>query len=360
MKRIKLYGGILLCIMVVFIIYIIYIGGLQEERKELAVRVFTEKDTYMDGEWIPYSVIIENNTDQSVFYKVTACNVEIISTGENKFHVKTDLEAEFARLQLRLYELKAGEKVKRNMAGYNQYDLVHAMELKDYPFSLRPREYDPTVAALSCDWGTGLCLPAGEYIFTAEFLYYDSDTEEREPQKVTGEKKIYVTGAESDPIEETYVMNEKMIFYAKTDKSVYKEGEKIRTWAKVESIDGQWFRWYGSHPITVGISLIRTDTGKEIHMYNWIYFEFPEGIEYKDTFFLIPSTEDDRGRRIRKLYKEGNYIIQYVLWYYLPEAQEETRVTIELPITIVPDDSGMEFYESPPYPFQMFEAYYET
>lgn len=354
MKRIKIYGGILFCMILVF--YIICTDERKQVKKEIVVEVFTEKDTYIDGEWIPYSVIIENNTTQSVFYKVTSCNVEII--GENGFHVKTDLEAEFDGLQLRLYELKSEEKVKRNMAGYNVYDQVYAMGLKDYPFSMRAKDNDPTaIPRLYCDWGTGLCLPAGEYIFKAEFLYYHSEAEESELEIVTGEKKINVTYAESDLIEETYVMDEQMIFYARTDKSVYKEGEKIRTWAKIEAINDQWFCWYWPNQISVGINLINTDTGKDIDIFNSVYLPFPEGTEYRETFFIMPSLSDYRGRLIRKLYKEGNYIIQYRLWYYSFKKQEEIPVIIELPITIVPDDSGVEFYESPPYPFQMFEEY---
>lgn len=357
MKKIKICGGILFCMILVF--YTICTDGRNREKEGLMVEVFTEKDTYVDGEWIPYSVIIENHTEQSIFYKMTSCNVEI--TGENGFHVKTDLGAEFDGLQLKLYELKAGDKVRRNMAGYNAYDLVHAMGLKDYPFSLKTKDYDPTVIPrLRCDWGTGLCLPAGEYRFTAEFFYFDSESEEGELQKITGEKKISVTCAEAEPIEETYVMDGRMIFYARTDKSVYKEGEKIRTWAKVEAIDDQWFCWYGSDPISVGIELINIDTGKVIDMYNMVYFSFPEGMEYRETFFIIPSESDFRGRLIRKLYKEGNYKIEYGILYDSFENQERMRVTLELPITIVPDESGAEFYESPPYPFKMFEEYDES
>lgn len=354
--KIKLCIGIFLSFIVIFLIF--YRDSIMRtdlKKEDVIVEVFTEKDTYMDGEWIFYSVIIENAASESVFYKVTACNVEII--GENGFHVKTDMEGLLGMLALRLYELKAGEKIKRIMDEYNNYDLLYAFGLEKRGLEVSGRcvkEKDLCIPLLYCGW-TGLCLPVGEYVFTAEFLYYDSDDAD-EPHKAVGKKTITVMKAESDPVEESYIMDGQMIFYARSDKRVYREGERIRTWAKVDSIDGQWFCWYWPDQISVGINLINEDTGEKKEIYNTIFLPFPEGVEDKETFFWEPSVSDSRNRSISKFYKVGNYRLEYVLLYYSFEKGEDVRATIELPITIVPDESGIELHKRTVLSSNVFET----
>lgn len=336
--------------LLVIILGICIVCYINTEKEELELKIITEKDTYENGEWISYSVIIANNSEQSVYHNISSCNVEII--GKNGFHVMTDIDN-----NSNIYELKPHSKVKRNMTGYNWYgDFPHAMGIKNFSGTIRLKDTIDSVAKLYLNWSTGLCLPEGEYTFLAEFVYYDDKDCLAEPQKITAAKKVHVISDGSTKIEESILLEDRLQFYATSDKDIYRTGESIHTWGKIEPVEGQWYQWDPpTEYFCPSILLINCDTGEERDIYNRLSI-VPD--EYKEPFFLLPNTSDQRGIILNKwLKKEGNYIIQYEFPYISYETQEYKIATINLPITVIPNESEQTFYSSPSYPVKAFEEY---
>lgn len=339
-----------LSVIIIIFCIICYKNIKKEKKEELQLEIITEKETYETGEWILYSVIIANNSEQSVYYNVSSCNVEII--GENGFHAITDIDNDS-----NIYELKPDSKVKRNMTGYNQYhDFAHVMGIKTFTGDIRLKNTIDSVAKLNLNWTTGLCLPEGNYTFLAEFLYYDDTDCLNEPQKITTSKKIHVISDGSSKIEEEILLEERLRFYATSDKNIYQTGETIHSWGKIEPLEGKWYRWYERNDeLSITIYLINCDTGEKVDIYNHQAAIFEE---YTDPFFILPNFIDERGIVFYKwLKEEGNYIIQYWLKYFTYETQEPKIVTIDLPITVIPNKSEQAFYSSRFYPVKAFEEY---
>ena len=87
MKK-AIHFSLLLIILIFCITY--YKNRKNEKKEELQLEILTEKDTYENGEWISYAVTIANNSKQSVYYKISSCNMEII--GNNGYHTRTDID----------------------------------------------------------------------------------------------------------------------------------------------------------------------------------------------------------------------------------------------------------------------------
>lgn len=334
---------------------------MNEKKEELHLEILTEKDTYENGEWISYAVIIANNSKQSVYYKISSCNIEII--GNNGYHTKTNIQN-----TLNIYELKPDSKVKRDMTCYNggEHDFAHLMGIKNFTGSFRRKDAIDSVAGPGLNWNTWLSLPEGEYTFFAEFFYYEDKDCLNTPKKLTATKKINIISDGSSKIEEEIILEDRLRFYAVSDKNIYRTGEPIRTWGKIEPIEGKWYPWYEqqlegqpAEQAHVYITLINCDTKEELDIYNRMDL-IPN--EYKDPYFILPNSSTSSSVPLHRwLKKEGNYIIHYWLEYLTYETQEPKVVTIDLPITVIPNESGKTFYySSSSYPVPAFEEYDDT
>ena len=347
-----------LFVTLLFFSIICYKNITTRKKEELQLEILTEKDTYEDGEWISYFVTIANNSKQSVYYKVSSCNIEII--GNNGFHAITDTDT----ILNSIYELKPDSKVKRDMTCYNRYiDFAHVMGIKTFADSFRRKDTIDSVTILGGpNWNTWLSLPEGEYTFLIEFFYYEDKDCLNTPKKLTATKKINIISDGSSKIEKEIILEDRLRFYAISDKNIYRTGETLRTWAKIEPVEGKWYPWYEqakgpeASQALVHISLINCDTKEELDIYTRVDV-IPN--EYKEPYFILPNNITPRGVPINRwLKKEGNYIIQYWLKYLTYETQEPKIVTINLPITVIPNEPDETFYYNrSKYPVPAFEEY---
>ncbi len=329
-----------------------YKNKTDKKIKNIQLEILTDKDTYENGEWISYSALIANNSKQTIYFKISSCNVEII--GDNGFHAITDIES-----TSNIYSLKSNSKVKRNLTGYNlYYDFAHVMGIKTFSGRFLSKNKPNSIASLNLNWTTGLSLPEGTYTFTAELLYYNDKTCQSSPKKTTVTKEIHVISDGSIKLEQEILLEDRIRFYAASDKNIYRAGESIRTWGKIEPLEGKWYQWYKDNlDLDILIILINCDTGEEKDIFN-----LEPGIppEYTGTYFIFPNMEDEKGIMFYKwLKKEGNYIIRYWLEYLTYETQESKIATIDFPITVIPNESEQTFYSSPSYPVPPFEEYNE-
>ena len=342
-----------LFVTLLFFSIICYKNITTRKKEELQLEILTEKDTYEDGEWISYFVTIANNSKQSVYYKVSSCNIEII--GNNGFHAITDIDD----ILNGIYELKPDSKVKRDMTCYNGYiDFAHVMGIKTFTGEYRRKDTIDSVAILGGpNWNTWLSLPEGEYTFFAEFLYYDDKDCRHTPKKITTTKKINIISDGSNKIEKEIILEDRLRFYAISDKNIYRTGETLRTWAKIEPVEGKWYPWYEQGgQVPVSITLINCDTKEELDIYNRTYW-MPD--EHKEPYFILINSSTSSGLITNRwLKKEGNYIIQYWLEYLTYETQEPKIITIDLPITVIPNEPDQTFYYNRSrYPVPAFEEY---
>ena len=349
-----------LLITFLFFSIICYKNITNTKKEELQLEILTEKDTYENGEWISYFITIANNSKQSIYYKVSSCSMEII--GDNGFHAITDID----NILNGIYELKPDSKVKRDMTCYNGYlDFAHVMGIKTFPDSFRRKDTIDSVAILEGpNWSTWLSLPEGEYTFLIEFFYYEDKDCLNTPKKLTATKKINIISDGSSKIEKEIILEDRLRFYAISDKNIYRTGETLRTWAKIEPVEGKWYPWYEqakgpeASQALVSIALINCDTKEELDIYNRVDL-IPN--EYKEPYFILQNNTTSKGVSTNSwLKKEGNYIIQYQLKYLTYETQELKLVTIDLPITVIPNEPNQTFrYSNPGFSGPAFEEYNE-
>ena len=104
------------------------------------------------------------------------------------------------------------------------------------------------------------------------------------------------------PIEEEYIEEDRVVFYAKTEKTIYKTGERLQTWAKYDWLENGWFPW------------------------DYYYFRMPVGIDLIHLDITIVST---------------HFVCGVIAIF---------SCIVDLPIIVIENENKKEFYSNPNYP----------
>lgn len=327
------------CIFIVGFIVVFVLFYPYQNKKEPVLQMNFDQKSYSEGDFICYDIEVENRGNQSVYYQYDSFSIEI--TSDQGFHAIGNGEGNFHQ-----YELAVGGIIAKDMTGYNRYSYMLATGVKDFSTFVKVDETaEPEVARLYTNWSTGLILPPRKYEFHAEFLYYLDKKCESEPLVAECTKKVEVHAGKSEPLEKEVVIEDRIVFYVRTDKTVYKTGETLRTWGKYDWLEGGWFPWdYYYHTMPLAIYLINLDTEEEIELYSadHILTKSLNPETYRGAFYLEPDTV--------YVCEAGNYMIRYHYGYYMEAGGELNWETVDLPITVVENESKKEFYTNPPYP----------
>lgn len=305
----------------------------------IVLKINFDQKSYSEGEFICYEIEVENKKNDSIYYQYNSFAIEI--TSEQGFHVTANGEGNFHQ-----YELSPNGMIIKNMTGYNAYRYLLATGIIDYETVIKVDETDePVVERLVTNWSTGLTLPAGNYEFHAKFFYYMDEKCKTEPILVECKKRVKVLAGDSEPIEEECIVEDRVTFYAKTEKTIYKTGERLQTWAKYDWLENGWFPWdYYYFCMPVGIQLIHLDTGEETDLYQTgcVLIGMNEPEIYRGAFYMEP--------KIYSIQEEGNYLIRYHFGYYMEPGGELNWSFLDLPIVVLENENKKEFYSNPSYP----------
>lgn len=319
------------------IIFLLFCRKRKEEG--MVLKIHFDQECYSEGDFICYDIEVENKENHSVYYQYDSFAIEI--TSEQGFCVTANGEGNFHQ-----YELVSDGIIIKNMTGYNTYRYMLATGIIDYETTIKMNETaEPVVERLLTNWSTGLTLPAGNYEFHAKFFYYMDEKCKTEPVLVECKKRVEVFAGDSEPIEEEYIVEDRIIFYAKTEKTIYKTGERLQTWAKYDWLENGWFPWdYYYFCMPVGIQLIHLDTGEEMDLYHTasVLIGMNEPETYKGAFYMEP--------KIYSIQEAGNYLIRYHFGYYMEAGGELHWSFLDLPITVIENENKKEFYSNPNYP----------
>lgn len=325
------------CIFLIGIILTFILSYTQQNKKDIVLKLNFDQDVYVAGDFICYNMEVENKGKQSVYYQYDSFSIDI--TSNQGFHVIANGEGNFHQ-----YELAPKGIIAKNMTGYNQYPYMLAAGIKDFSTYVKVDETaEPEIAQLNINWTTGLTLPVGTYQFHAKFLYYLDQDCLSEPLLAEYTKEIEIHGEGSEALEEEVIIEDRITFYAKTNKTIYKTGERLQTWATYDWFEDGWFPWdcyYYKTPVWIGLI---HENGEETDLYSYdivnILPLYPE--TYRGAFYLEP--------RIHYITEPGNYTICYHFGYYMEPGGELNWKTVEFPITVVEQKNKKEFY-SPSYP----------
>lgn len=309
------------------------------KQKDVILKINFDQKFYSEGDFICYEIEVENKGTDSVYYQYDSFAIEIRS--EQGFCVTANGEGNFHQ-----YELASNGIIKKNMTGYNAYRYMLATGIIDYEGAIKIDETaEPVVERLITNWSTGLTLPAGDYEFYVKFFYYMDETCNTEPVVVECKRKMKVLAGDSEPIEEKYIVEDRVVFYAKTEKTIYKTGERLQTWAKYDWLENGWFPWdYYYFRMPVGIDLINLDTGEETDFYRTrsVLIGMNEPETYRGAFYFEPG--------VYYIQEVGNYLIRYHFGYYMKEGGELYWSFLDLPIIVIENENKKEFYSNPNYP----------
>lgn len=327
------------CIFSILIFITFALFYQEQNEKQLVLQMNFDQESYTEGDFICYEIEVQNRGKESVYYQYDSFSVEI--TSDHGFHATANGEGNFHQ-----YELASGGIIAKNMTGYNGYRYMLATGIIDYVTAIKVDETaEPVVENLVTNWSTGLTLPAGKYEFYTKFLYYRDEKCETEPFIEECIKKVEVYAGDSEPFEKEVTVEDRIVFYARTDKTIYKTGERLQTWAKYDWLERGWFPWdYYYFCMPVGIRLINLDTGEEIDIYNFgcVGIGMNEPETYRGAYYMEPT--------VYYIQKAGNYNICYQFGYYMEAGGELNWGVVDLPITVVENENKKEFYSNPFYP----------
>lgn len=325
------------CSLIIGILFIFTLFFAMQNKKGIRLNLVFDQESYLDSDFICYHIEVENKENYPIYYQYDSFSIDISS--DQGFHATAAGKGNTHR-----YELAPEGIISKNMTGYNQYPYMLAAGITDFSALVKKDETaEPEVAELTVNWATGLNLPAGTYQFHVKFLYYLDKNDISEPLTTEYTKEMKIHGEGSKALEEKTVIQDRIVFYAKTNKTIYKTGERLQTWGMYDWFEDGWFPldyYYYLMPLWIGLI---DQNGEEIEIYPYdlvnILPLYPE--TYCGALYIEPRT--------RYIETPGNYIISYHFGYYMEPGGELHWSSIDFPITVIENDTEKEFYSNPLY-----------
>ena len=317
------------CFLVVITFTIFYYNSNQNQP---VLQILFDQDIYDGGDFICYNLQIENKKKQPIYFQNNSFFVEIAS--DQGFHAEVKIEGSQNQ-----YELAPEGIISKNMTAYSSYEYMLASGVKNFSSCVKPTEsYQPETAQIFFNGTQGLSLPAGTYQFYAEFYYYFDKNCVTKPVTVKCQKEIVIKPSATKPVEKQIIIEDRVIFYARIEKTDYKTKEVLQTWATYDWFEEGWFPYnyhYSDMPNLIWITLVDCATQKETDILGMDGLGGYNPEVYQGAYYFSPF--------IFSISKTGNYIIRYYFYYYMEANSELNLEIIEFPITVTENENKKEF-----------------